>query len=64
MTSAEWEARQKPGNKRSRDEARLYDDMYRREYHRVLGNSSFHEVVMYPGLTFFWKKLGEFITKS
>jgi CDP-glycerol glycerophosphotransferase len=64
MTSAEWEARQKPGNKRSRNEARLYDDMYRREYRRILGDSTFDEVVAYPGLTFFWKKLSEFIPKS
>lgn len=42
----------------------LLDNMYRREYRRIFGDSQFDEVVMFEGLSAFWKKLAEHALRS
>src|SRR5699024_9608897 len=37
----------------------LIDEMYRREYRRVFGDSQFDEVIMFEGASAFWKKLAQ-----
>ncbi|GAA2105374.1 CDP-glycerol glycerophosphotransferase family protein [Brevibacterium salitolerans] len=58
MTSAEQSARLRSAKERSREDTDLYDEIYKREYSRLLGNARFDEVVLYGNLSHFWKKLG------
>lgn len=63
-TPLEFEARQVPAKERTKVEGALYDEMYRREYSRLLGDTKFDEVIPYQELTHFWSKLSDFALKD
>lgn len=64
MTAEEYAARQVPGKERSNEQRALYDAIYKREYTRMFGDSSFDEVILYEGLSHFWKLLARFAVKQ
>ena len=41
----------------------LLDDMYEREYRRIFGDAKFDELVLFPGLSSFWKNLAKYACK-
>lgn len=42
-----------------RPERQLMDDMYQREYRRIFGDAKFDEVVIFSGVSRFWRRLAE-----
>lgn len=66
MTSLESEARRlrRQGSSSSSIDAdkvtMLVDRMYEREYRRIFGDSKFSKVVMYEGISPFWRNLAKF----
>ncbi|ACU86552.1 glycosyl/glycerophosphate transferase, teichoic acid biosynthesis [Brachybacterium faecium DSM 4810] len=56
-TRAEEEARSKEAGERSQLEVMAYDEIYAREYRRIFGDVKFDHVRIFPGQSFFWRRL-------
>lgn len=64
MSSLEAEAHSVPRKERTEVERALCDEIYRREYSRIFGDTKFDEIVRYEELTPFWNKLSKFALKK
>lgn len=64
MTPLEAKARLVPSKERTDVERALCDEVYRREYSRIFGDTRFDEIVCYEKLTPFWKKLSGFALRG
>ncbi|MGM0698044.1 MAG: CDP-glycerol glycerophosphotransferase family protein [Actinomycetota bacterium] len=59
MTTDECAAREVPASQRSGLETAAYNNIYKREYRRLFGDTRFDEVRQFPNLSHFWKRLAQ-----